>query len=160
MAESDLFMQVYDNCDSRRSDGNGGLCMPHIHVRQDAVWRLCCYAVSVDHTSELFGSSAGKTSASFNCPVFRSTTHYHKQFAALRSWSTMIVSSNGLSVYTHCALSLLLLSVKLLAVHYPREGGGAGQTSLPGAQTPGKASLPIIPLCSAHSSPHNPILEK
>lgn len=55
----------------------------------------------------------------------------------------MIVASNGLSVYTHCALSLLLLSVKVIAVHYPREGGGAGQTSLPGAQTPGKASLPM-----------------
>lgn len=131
--------------------------MPHIHVPKDAVWRLRCYAVPVDHTSELLGSSPGMTSASFKHPVFVITTDYHQQFSALRGWSTMIFASNGLIVYRStmsfcqqlsncvqiCALSVFLLSMEVLAVHHPRESGGPGQTSLPGAQPPGKIPLPI-----------------
>lgn len=172
VAESGVFMQVYDNCDNRRSDGNGGLCMPHIHVPKDAVWHLRCYAVLVDHTSELLGSSAGKD---ISLPLEPCFYNYYTFFQAICSaaWLlyddfcqqgsnvyrfTIIVASNDLIVYKIYALSVCLLSVEVLAVHHPGEGGGAGQTSLPRPQTPGKGSLPIHSFLLWLLSPHNPIL--
>jgi hypothetical protein len=127
-------LQVHGDRDDRRSDGNGGLCVPYQHVQQGSIRSLRCHAMLINHTPVVFGPGAGKVSQ--------------------WNWTSTVSAHDDLQI--QCSMGVievsLCSSVILLAVHHSGKGGWLNPASLPRPQTPGEWTMQLTLISSIKCS--------